>query len=302
MNGDEIMKRAQVKCDCKFKEITLKDKKILEHYYTQCGYINSDCNFTNMYMWQQEFHIRYAVIEDCLILIAREENGEWYHTMPIGNGDVKHVVLTMREHLEGDFAIKPLTEEMCDRLEEVLPGQYIFEHMRDMDDYVYTREKLMHLSGKKMHAKRNHVNSFKNTYDYEYLPITEENLEDAAAFVYQQIDGRSMNAEGEKRAAKRLFDHYFELGVKGAVLTVEGKIIAATVGEDQNGTVLIHIEKADTAYKGAYAAINQLFVEREWEGYTYVNREEDMGIEGIRKAKLSYRPDLMVEKYVAHLQ
>lgn len=302
MNGDEIMGQAKVKCDCKFKEITLKDKKILDCYYTQCGYINSDCNFTNMYMWQQEFDIRYAVIEDCLILIAKEEDGEWYHTMPVGGGDVKYAVLTMRECLDGDFAIKPLTEEMCRRLEEALPGQYVFEHMRDMDDYVYTREKLMHLSGKKMHGKRGHVNSFKNTYDYAYQTITEENLAEAAAFVYRQIDQRSMNAEGEKRAAKRLFDHYFELDVKGAVLMVENKIVAVTVGEDQNGTVLVHIEKADTEYKGAYAAINQLFIEREWEGYTYVNREEDMGIEGIRKAKLSYHPDLMVEKYVAHLQ
>lgn len=302
MNGDGMMKRTKEKCNCKFKEITLKDKNIFDRYYAQCGYINSDCNFTNMYMWQQEFNIRYAVIEDCLILIAQEENGEWYHTMPVGGGDVKHAILTMREYLDGDFAIKPLTEEMCERLEEVLPRQYTFEHMRDLDDYVYTRDKLKNLSGKKMHAKRNHVNSFKNTYAYSYLPITKENLQDAAAFVYRQIDQRSMNAAGEKRAAKRLFDHYFELGVKGAVLVVEDKIIAATVGEDQNGTVLIHIEKADTEYKGAYAAINQLFIEQEWDGYTYVNREEDMGIEGIRKAKLSYHPDFMVEKYVAHLQ
>ena len=80
---------------------------------------------------------------------------------------------------------------------------------------------------------------------------------------------------------------------------VDGNVVAATVGENQNGTVLIHIEKADTSYEGSYAAINQMFIEREWEGYTYVNREEDMGIEGIRKAKLSYYPDLMVKKFVA---
>ena len=186
-------------------------------------------------------------------------------------------------------------------MEEILPGQYQFEHMRDLDDYVYTRDKLVNLSGKKMHAKRNHVNRFKNKYDYLYEPIGSDNLQKAYEFVYQQIEARSLNPEGEKRAAKRLFDHYEVLGVKGAVLQVDGNVVAVTVGEDQNGTVLIHIEKADTSYEGAYAAINQMFVEREWDGYTYVNREEDMGIEGIRKAKMSYHPDVMVKKFVARL-
>ncbi len=293
------MRQIKEKCGCKFKDITIKDKMTIDHYYERCGYINSDCNFTNMYIWQPEFHIQYTIVEGCLVLRAQEETGWWYHTMPVGGGNIKQAILTMRDQWKEDCCIKPLTEEMCERLEEVFPGQYQFEHMRDLDDYVYTREKLMNLSGKKMHAKRNHVNRFKNKYDYRYELISPENLQKVAEFVFRQIETRSTNPEGEKRAAKRLFDHYELLGVKGAALLVDGNVVAATVGENQNGTVLIHIEKADTSYEGSYAAINQMFVEREWEGYTYVNREEDMGIEGIRKAKLSYYPDLMVKKFVA---
>lgn len=284
-----------------FREITLRDKALFDRYYAQCGYINSDCNFTNMYLWQRESDIRFAEVEGCLVLTARESDGTLYHTMPIG-GDVKRAVLKMRELLGADVSIKPMTEEMRERLESLFPGQYQYEHLRDLDDYVYLREKLKTLSGKKMHAKRNHVNRFKTTYAYSYQPITAENLQAAATFVYERIEAHSENAAGEKRAAQRLFENYAALGVKGAILLADEQVVAVTVGENQNGTVLVHIEKADTAYHGAYAAINQMFMEREWEGYTYVNREEDMGIEGIRKAKLSYYPDLMVEKYAARLR
>lgn len=169
---------------------------------------------------------------------------------------------------------------------------------------MYESEKLATLSGKKLHAKRNHINKFKATFDdWCYEPITKENVEECFQMALKWRNESGCEEDVEKNAemcvtlnSLRLFE---ELELKGGLLRVNGEIVAFTMGEPiSEDTFVVHIEKAFADVQGAYPMINQQFVEHECMNYKYVNREEDTGAEGLRKAKLSYRPVFLVEKGV----
>ena len=163
------------------------------------------------------------------------------------------------------------------------------------------------LAGKKLQAKRNHVNKFKRTYNYEYRPITSGHIQECLELEAEWCKANNCDQrEGtgnERQALVYALHHFEELGLTGGILYVEEHIAAFTFGMPINrDTFGIHVEKADTRIDGAYAMINYEFANHIPEQYTYLNREEDLGIEGLRKAKLSYQPALILEKYVACLK
>ncbi len=189
-------------------------------------------------------------------------------------------------------------------LELWYPGKFQIAYDRDSADYVYETEKLTTLAGKKLHGKRNHINKFKENYpNWVYEPVTGENVEECFQMALKWRKEAECEQDEEKRAemcvtlnALRLLE---ELQLKGGLLRAEpgGEVIAFTIGEPLNpDTFVVHIEKAFAEVQGAYPMINQQFVAHEAQGYQYVNREEDTGAEGLRKAKLSYRPAFLVEK------
>ena len=195
-----------------------------------------------------------------------------------------------------------VTEENFAQLEEWYPGQFQIEYDRDSADYVYESEKLATLSGKKLHGKRNHINKFKQVNeDWSYEKITKENIEECFQMALQWRIENGCEADEEKNAemcvtlnSLRLYE---ELELTGGLLRVNGKVAAFTLGEEvSDDTFVVHIEKAFAEIQGAYPMINQQFVEHECMKYKYINREEDTGAEGLRKAKLSYRPVFLVEK------
>ena len=178
------------------------------------------------------------------------------------------------------------------------------EYDRDEADYVYEREKLATLAGKKLHGKRNHINKFKSLYeDWTYESLNDENVEDCFQMALKWRNQNGCDEDHEKNAemcvtlnSLRL---YKELGMVGGIIRVAGKIVAFCIGEPvSEDTFVVHIEKAFPDIEGAYPMINQQFVLHECMEYQYVNREEDTGAEGLRKAKLSYRPVFLVEKGV----
>ncbi len=189
-------------------------------------------------------------------------------------------------------------------LEQWYPGRFQIAYDRDSADYVYETEKLTTLAGKKLHGKRNHINKFKENYPgWVYEPVGAGNVEECFQMALKWREEAECEQDEEKRAemcvtlnALRLFE---ELGLKGGLLRAEpeGEVLAFTIGEPLNpDTFVVHIEKAFAGIQGAYPMINQQFVIHEAQGYQYVNREEDTGAEGLRKAKLSYRPVFLVEK------
>jgi hypothetical protein len=174
---------------------------------------------------------------------------------------------------------------------------------RDNFDYVYLSKDLILLSGKKFHSKRNHINRFKSEYSFEYVRIIPDMLNDCLE-VYSdwlhEKDKLLPGMLGELDAIKAAITNMDVLGVKGGGIRIDGKLRAFSLGQLINEDMaVIHIEKANESFEGIYSVINQQFAEHEWSGVKYINREEDMGIEGLRKAKLSYRPVELIQKYVA---
>ena len=195
-----------------------------------------------------------------------------------------------------------MTPEMFAQLETFFPGKFQIEYDRDEADYVYEREKLETLSGKKLHGKRNHINKFKSVHeDWDYETLTEDNVEECFQMALKWRNLNGCEDDEEKNAemcvslnSLRLFR---ELNLVGGVLRVEGEIVAFTMGEKLcEDTFVVHIEKAYADVDGAYPMINQQFVQHECMDYQYVNREEDTGADGLRQAKMSYRPAFLEEK------
>ena len=201
------------------------------------------------------------------------------------------------------FLMYNVTPEYFAQLEEWYPGRFQIKYDRDSADYVYESEKLATLSGKKLHGKRNHINKFKSLFEdrWSYESMTKDNLEECFQMALKWRAENDCEDDDEKRGemcvalnSLRLFE---ELHLTGGVLRIDGKVVAFTIGEPIcEDTYVVHIEKAYADVQGAYTMINQQFVEHECMNYKYVNREDDTGAEGLRKAKLSYRPAFMVEK------
>ena len=243
-------------------------------------------------------------MENTLIFQSRGQGISF--TYPIGeNADVKKAIdflLDYTREREIPFQLYHVTENQFLQLEEWYPGRFEIEYNRDVADYVYESEKLATLSGKKLHAKRNHINKFKATFeDWSYETLTKDNIEECFQMALQWCNQNGCREDDEKNSemcvtlnSLRLLE---ELELVGGILRVNGEVIAFTIGEPiSEDTFVVHIEKAFADIQGAYPMINQQFVEHECMQYKYINREEDTGAEGLRKAKLSYRPAFLIEK------
>ena len=200
------------------------------------------------------------------------------------------------------FIMNGITHEMEEQMKEMFGDIFQVEYDRDAADYIYEREKLATLSGKKLHGKRNHINRFKDNHEWSYERLNDENQLEALAMLMewklQNCKPEDLEKHEEICVSKNSLIYYKELGLVGGILRADGKIVGLSVGEPavNPDTFVVHIEKAFPDVQGAYPMINQQFVLHEMEGFTYVNREEDMGEEGLRKAKMSYRPVFMLEK------
>ena len=260
--------------------------------------------FVNVYLWSRHYKVQYAIIEDTLVF--RDSGKNLSFTYPAGEPEnVKKALEFLMEYCkEKDvpFILYNVTPHMFAQLDKWYPKKFFIEYNRDLADYVYETEKLASLAGKKLHGKRNHINKFKALYpDWSYEPLNDDNVEDCFQMALKWRNKNGCEDDPEKNAemcvtlnSLRL---YKELGLKGGVLKADGKIVAFTVGEPvSDDTFVVHIEKAFAEVDGAYPMINQQFVQHECMEYEYVNREEDTGAEGLRKAKLSYRPAFLEEK------
>lgn len=198
------------------------------------------------------------------------------------------------------MAFRLVGEEQLSRLLNYPGADFLYNEERDCEDYVYPSEQLISLNGKKLHAKRNHINYFLENYSYTYEEVTAETAKnECAPLMYELVGNKERNVNPfELPAMKMFFENYDALGEEGAVIRVNGEIVAMSFGEAiSDRTALIQIEVARDEYRGAYQMINKLFCENRWRDYTFINREEDMGLEGLRRAKESYRPIFLVKKY-----
>ncbi len=287
------------------KRVTIESKAVFDEFYKKNPPKTSYHSFANLFLWRECENLEYAEV-DGLILITGISvyDRERYVMFPLGEGNCKKLTKELIQIFGLDFKILAITEDDANNVDKLCTNIFNVEHVRSMDNYIYDIESLISLSGKKLHKKRNHVNKFKSLYDYVYEPVTDENATECLYFVakwYREKEDVDRSIlEFEKKATRDSILYHKELGIKAGIIKVDNKVIAFSAGEQvSDDTVVINIEKADINYQGVYATINNEFLKNEWSHLKYVNREEDMGIEGLRKSKLSYYPCEIRKMYSA---
>ena len=296
------------------QKLTCKDKATFDKFFGSRYCENAEYTFTNLFMWREMLNLQWAVDDEVLYIFSTNDKyfSAW---QPIGSQDKMQDAITKilrtAEENRGDkkFMFVVVEKIFADELEKYPHAKFNITSDRDNFDYVYLAQDLINLSGRKFHGKKNHLNAFKKEYpDAKYLPITEEIIPKCREElnVWSETHKRANPDDPfigyEQAAIHEIFDHFDKFKLKGGAILLNDKVAAFTFGEKLNSdTAVIHVEKADSNIRGIYAAINQNFVEYEWSDMIYINREEDMGIEGLRKAKESYRPIKMIEKFNACL-
>lgn len=293
-----------------FRKIELSDKQLIDSYLQGNNYRSSDLCFCNLYCWQEKFKTEFTTTSEWLLIRFRDNVDGNSYLLPIGKGDLKEVVNLLKqdsEKLGTRFQIRGLTQQMCNELQAVEPDRFTFNLNRSVSDYIYTSEKLIHLTGKKLQSKRNHINRFtkENNWSYKSLTNNPDLVKECHCMLQQWMidnaEDKDPSLVYDNIATKLMLENFEYFGLRGGVICVEGRMVAFSLGEPlTQDTFIVHVEKAMTEnVHGAYAIINQQFVLHEAAEFTYINREEDMGIESLRKAKLSYQPDILLEKFVA---
>ena len=285
------------------KDIELGDKPLFDRYFADYDGMNSEYTFTNMFMWRKSYNIRYAVIDGMLCIFSRHGGSAETVNFPIGKGDIKAVLSKLIDYFD-EIGQRPLirlySDFEIDALNTAFPDLFFITEDRNSFDYVYKVSDLITLPGSKYHSKRNHINQFMANYPYEYQKITKDQLSSCFLMFEKWCESKKDTVDGideQYKAVKNLIDNFEDLNVTGGAISIDDKIVAFSFGEvlsHKNSVAVIHLEH--------FPMINQQFLENEWSDLTFVNREEDMGIMGLRNAKKSYKPCLMVKKYIASLK
>ena len=310
-----------------FKDIELSDSSWVRELFSVPDFNSEDYNFTYQYLWRNVFKSKIARIGD-LALVQYNMEGRRSYLMPVGRAEDSQKADLLNSMLgdesllgeDGKLVFYGVLPSQLDFLERHFSGRFTAEQFRMGADYIYDAESLRTLRGKKYQAKRNFANGFRRLYNWTFEPITEENLAECRQmndeWCRRNGCGENFWKASEFCAVRISLDNYRALGLDGGLLRVDGNVVAFTIGERASSdTLLVHIEKALTEYRGAYQAMSQEFLSymdkilRERENipdgtpaFTLVNREDDSGDENLRKAKLEYHPIEIKEKYLVFLK
>ncbi|MDD5935664.1 MAG: phosphatidylglycerol lysyltransferase domain-containing protein [Clostridiales bacterium] len=288
-----------------FRAIELSDREWIEAILKKANLMGCEYTFVNNYIWGTQYQLEIANVNG--FYCTRSGMEEVIYGFPIGEGNLAEVIRLLEEDAKErnvPFVMKGMLAEHVTLLDLICPGEFEITTSRDDSDYIYSVEKLSKLSGKKLHGKRNHIARFKDNEDWQYEKLTEENMKDCLEMNRKWCENNNcldnISLKHEACAVKKAFRHFKALNLVGGLLRLNGEVVAYTIGEPlSDNTFVIHIEKAFSEIQGAYPMINQQFVLHECQDYEYVNREEDLGEEGLRKAKLSYYPEILLDKYKA---
>ena len=288
-----------------FRPIAPESRELVLRYTNPWRLSSSEYIFTNLLMWGTDGRIKLAEWDDALFFLLQYGRQEPFFFAPLTlspGGDYPRAVAAAEAYALHN-GITPLFKAISGPLKDAFSQCEGYELIEDRDnhDYIYRMEDLLTLAGKKLHAKRNHINQFRARYDYAYVRVTPAMLDECMEVYCAWIAGKDVfepGVLGEMEAIRQILTHMDFLGVKGGGIRVDGKLVAFTLGEKiSDEMAVIHIEKADAGMPGLYSFINQQFIEHEFTDVRFINREEDMGLEGLRRAKLSYYPVTLLEKF-----
>lgn len=293
-----------------FKNFEIRDKKLIDSYTKSWKLDCSDLSFTNMFIWGADGRIQYTISEDVLYIKLNFKTFPEFFWPPIpryGSDFDYRVLIDKAFNYMEERSVVPVIRNIWEPFKEIIEKTYPELYIEPAEiawDYVYSREKLATLKGKKLHGKRNHINRFLETYpDYEYKKLEPSMVRKCMEVYDEWKEGKDLSPEefsNERRSVSLALENMEALGLTGGAILIDDAIKAFSIGERIREDVhLIHIEKADADINGLYTMINQQYILHECQDVEFINREEDMGVEGMRKAKRSYYPDYMVKKYFA---
>lgn len=285
-----------------FKKITLEDRTIFKKIYEKYPPTHSDNVFTTLISWMDYGNYRYAFYEDCIILMSKID-GVTRFRPPIGKKKKKvfEDVLKLAKDQDAKFPFGMITEDNKEWLESKYRNLNFCSH-RNFFEYIYLSSNLATLEGSDYRKIRNRLNKFHRRYKFTVEEITNENMNETKEFLKRWCLWKDCESDPilshEKDAIFYSIDHFSELDLRGILIRIDDSIEAMSIFEPMNpDTVVVHYEKASTNYYGIYKAINQETAKIVKDDYMYINRESDMGISGLRRAKLSYRPHHMIEVF-----
>ena len=286
-----------------FRDIDISDRSWINELLKISDFRGCEYSFANNMAWKRLSNSKICRYKDFYICRSDDEENGFSFTFPAGRGNYREVIEMLKDYSEKNGFLLKLWNVSPDT-ENFIKNELGFNirtfQTPESYDYVYLSDDLINLKGRKFHSKRNHLKK-SELYNWEYISINEKNFDECIVFCTGNYNSKNSennhSAVAEQFAINTYFNYFNEMELSGGIIKADGKIIALSIGERLNSdTFCVHIEKADTNYEGIYPLINNCFVKNEACNIKYINREEDMGIEGLRKAKRSYNPVFMVEK------
>lgn len=293
-----------------FRQITIEDKQDIEEKFSQQPARTTERCFADLFIWRERYRSQFAIEDGFLFVRSRAaEDKRWYYLFPVGQGDLPAALSRIRQDAAGQpYCLYGCTPAQREQLDPETAGRYLFLEDRDNFDYLYRRQDLAELKGKKLHAKRNFVNRFLEEYEGEwrYEPLDPQRHGDQVLELHRlwrqhHLAGGAIGAEEpdyEGQAIRQALEYFRPLEMRGGGLWIRDTLAAFTMGCLAGDTLTVQLEKALPQFQGAYPMMNQQFIAHGGQDFELVNREEDMGIEGLRKAKLSYHPVELSVKYL----
>lgn len=297
--------------DC-FNPITIEDQTLFTNIFANIKPNTSELTFPYLYMWKKDYNLKFAVVADHLCMISQSRIYDPFAFCPIpvdGKRDDSKFLKALKaiedyfNHHHLPLMFGRVEESRLDELRMAYGSSMKEEYLDSASDYVYNASDLINLAGKKFSGKRNHISQFMRNYgEYAYIPVDESNLSECKRILDEWCDKNENCVHPdncERYAGYELLDNWSRLKMKGALLKVDGRFEAFTAGELLNPeTAVVRLEKGNSEIHGIYTVINRDFCAHEWSGVKYINREEDLGLEGLRKSKHSYNPVFMIRKFL----
>jgi len=293
-----------------FKKLSLEDKNSIDKYISPYKFLSCEYSFTSLYIWKDACDIQYTIYKQALILKKKDFDGNYHFMQPLGYskedlGEIIEKLKAYREENDMKYLFKDLEESFIEEFNVLLneKNEFCIKEDRDNFDYLYEAKKLMTLSGKKLHSKKNHYNAFTKSYNYEVVEINNERVINdvigAAQKWYEETPENDIKLYYELLAIKDIVNNMNLLNLNGVAVYVDGKVAAFSIGESLNEKLaVIHIEKGDKNINGIYSFIAKTLIDKCFNNAEIINREQDLGIDGLRKSKMSYYPLKLEKKFI----
>ena len=288
-----------------FHQLALSDREAMQAVTLHSGRRNCNYTFANLVGWMFLFGTEVCVLEN-IVVLRYTFDGQRAYMVCTSEALSLELIEALFDDSNEDLILIGLEDSQVAQLSSFNSRFSIsVEPVRDQYDYIYCRTDLATLHGRHLDAKRNHIHRFRAEHpDYEYRPLTPEFFDECRRLteIWQEEKGGSDTINAEKQVMETFFSNWDALGMIGGSIFVDGRMVAFTYGSAvTTDTLDVCVEKADRHVEGAFAIINQQFAEHLPEQYIYLNREEDMGIPGLRQAKLSYHPEILLTYNAVHI-